>query len=88
MLDTVLWSLVIGFASYRIWRLIGQDKISQLIRDGIEGKYLELIECPWCLGTWIAFGVTGIVAAVVGLAVPVLVALAAAVVTGILGDRG
>lgn len=87
MVDTVLWSVLIGFAAYRLWRLLGRDTITARIRDGLEGKALELVECPWCLGSWLAFAVTAVVAGVVGMAVPVLVALAAAAITGILGDR-
>lgn len=88
MLEAVLTALLIGFASYRLWRLIGQDQITERLREGLDGWVLDLVTCPWCLGTWIAFTVTAIVAAVVGLAYPVLVGLAAATVTGILGDRG
>lgn len=88
MLEVVLTALLIGFAAYRLWRLIGQDQITERLREGLDGWALDLITCPWCLGSWIAFAVTAIVAAVVGLAYPVLVGLAAATITGILGDRG
>lgn len=88
MLEVVLTALLIGFASYRLWRLIGQDTITERPREGLDGWALDLVTCPWCLGSWIAFAVTAIVAAVVGLAYPVLVGLAAATVTGILGERG
>jgi hypothetical protein len=88
MLEAVLTALLIGFAAYRLWRLIGQDTITERLREGLDGWALDLVTCPWCLGSWIAFTVTAIVAAVVGLAYPVLVGLAAATVTGILGERG
>lgn len=88
MLEVVLTALLIGFAAYRLWRLIGQDQITERLREGLDGWALDLITCPWCLGTWIAFTATAIVAAVVGMAYPVLVGLAAATVTGILGERG
>ena len=88
MLEVVLTALLIGFAAHRLWRIIGADQITERLREGLEGWVLDLISCPWCLGSWIAFAVTAIVAAVVGLAYPVLVGLAAATVTGILGERG
>lgn len=88
MLDLAITALLIGFAAYRLWRLIGQDTITERLREGLDGWALDLVTCPWCLGSWIAFAVTAIVAAVVGLAYPVLVGLAAATITGILGERG
>jgi hypothetical protein len=42
--------------------------------------------CPWCLGSWLAFGITWATDAAVGLPLPVLVGLAAAVVVGVLGQ--
>lgn len=88
MFDLAVLTLLIGAASYRLWRFIGADSITEPLREGLFGKVEEMVECPWCLGSWIAFALTGIVAAVVGLAYPVLVGLAAATVTGILGERG
>lgn len=83
-------ALLIGAASYRLWRLAAQDLITEPLRD----RWLtrapqwvdDLISCGWCLGSWIAFGVTWATDAVAGLSLPVLTALAAAVVVGALGS--
>lgn len=86
MLEVLLASVIIGTASYRIWRLIGADTISEPFREQLGPRTLELVSCPWCLGTWIAFLLTFIIDAGHGLPYPVLVGLAAAVVTGKLGE--
>lgn len=87
----LVWSIVIGAASYRLWKLAAEDSITRSVvewmLDRSPAKVRELVECPWCLGSWIAFGVTWLTDAVVGLPVPVLVGLAAATVVGWLGSN-
>lgn len=85
----LVWILVIGLASYRLWRLVGQDAITEPLRDRYanDGWPETLITCPWCLGSWVAFGVTWLTDATIGLPAPVLVALAAAVVVGWVGEN-
>jgi hypothetical protein len=79
-------ALLIGLASFRIWKLIATDLITEPARDWVlvrSPKYVDdLVSCPWCLGSWIAFGVTWLTDATIGLQAPVLVALASAVVVG------
>jgi hypothetical protein len=50
-------------------------------------KLFHMWHCPWCMGTWLAFGLTLVANRRVkrGIAAPVLVGLAAAAVTGLLG---
>jgi hypothetical protein len=83
----IVWVALISLASYRLWRLLGEDSITDPLRARLPDWSLELIECPWCLGSWVAFVVTWATDATVGLQVPVLVGLAAAVVVGALGER-
>jgi hypothetical protein len=62
--------LVDTFASYRITRLIVTDKfpptmaLRKAILDrfpeeegGVEPWPAQLIQCPWCMGFWVALGV-------------------------------
>lgn len=80
---------LIGFASYRLWRLVSVDTITEPARDWVLVRLPawadDMVTCPWCLGSWTAFGVTWAADAVAGLRMPVLVGLAAAVVVGVLG---
>lgn len=88
MIEVVLWSVLIGLVSYRTWRFIGRDSISEPLRAKMgSGWFYEWATCPWCSGTWYAVGVTVAVDFVVGVPYPFLVAPAAAAITGILGDR-
>jgi hypothetical protein len=83
-------AFLIGLASYRLWKLAASDYITEGPRDWLLirlPKWADtLVTCPWCLGSWIAFGVTWVTDAVAGLRMPVLVGLAAAVVVGWLGS--
>lgn len=79
-------AVLIALASYRLWRLVGQDDITAPWREKLPaGKLYDLTTCPWCLGSWITFAVTAVTAQVTSVALPVLVALAAATVVGLIG---
>jgi hypothetical protein len=82
----LVWAVVIGLASYRLWRLVAEDAITEGLRERLleqtPERTRELIECPWCLGSWLAFAVTLAVDLVIGIPAPVLVGLAAAAVVG------
>lgn len=86
----LVYTILIGMASYRIWRLIAEDSITEAPREWVLArmpeKIDEMVRCSWCLGTWLAFGVTWAVDVAVGLRLPVLVGLAAAVVVGWLAE--
>jgi hypothetical protein len=79
-------AFLIGLASYRLWRLVAVDAITERPRDWLLVRSPQWVDkmtmCPWCLGSWVAFGVTWATDAAVGVASPLLVALAAAVVVG------
>lgn len=79
--------LVVGLVAYRIWRILGADTLTQPIRDRMGGWPLELVECVWCSGTWIALAVTLIGAAMGLVALPVVVVwLAASTIVGAIGS--
>lgn len=90
-MNLVGWALLIGAGSYRIWRLIAEDAITEAPREGLlemlPDWFTEMVTCPWCLGTWIAWGVTWLTDATIDLEAPILIGLASAVVVGILGER-
>jgi hypothetical protein len=54
--------IVDALATYRLTRLLVSDGIAdrprdallQRLRDRNRNKLVELIECPWCLGFWVA----------------------------------
>lgn len=62
----ILYAVVIGLASYRIWRLIGHDTITEpwlwgpLRRNPhpVAQWFDSLITCAWCLGFWINAGIS------------------------------
>lgn len=87
----IVFAVIIGAASYRLWRLVAEDAITEPAREWVlersPEKVRELVECPWCLGSWVAFGVTWLTDATIGLPAPVLVGLAAAVVVGWLANN-
>ena len=84
---TLVWVALISLASYRLWRLVGEDSITEGLRDRLPAWLYEMVTCAWCLGSWVAFGVTWLTDATIGLQAPVLVGLAAAVVVGWLGEN-
>lgn len=60
----ILTLIVLTFAVARVTRLIVDDKISLPIRQwvlqrsGEDGWLFYLVSCPWCMGVWIAAGMT------------------------------
>lgn len=90
MVSLVIEVLLIGAASYRLWRLIAVDDFTEHWRDQAlvrSPAWVDaMVSCPWCLGSWVAFAVTWITDLTVGVRMPVLVALSAAVVVGMLGE--
>lgn len=88
---TLVWTAVIGLASYRLWKLVAEDAITEGPREWLLArspeKVRELVECPWCAGSWVAFGVTWATDVVVGLQAPILVGLAAAAIVGLIAER-
>lgn len=93
------WAATIAWASYRVWALIALDEITRKIRLRVFDetrrfptfrKWLKLWwMCPWCAGSIITFGITLATDLLVdgGVPAPVLVALAAAAGTALLGGN-
>ena len=67
MIPTALQFVLLALASYRAWRLIAEDDITdrprkwitRLAKDGSFTKdYREglalFINCPWCAGAWVS----------------------------------
>ena len=60
------WAVtLIALAAYRLYRIVGEDKITERPRHWVlyelefrkEGRgsyWNEFIECPWCAGFWIS----------------------------------
>lgn len=56
-----LAALLIGFAAYRVYRIIGMDQITEPLRAPLLARddrqpyrwIMDLITCPWCNGWWI-----------------------------------
>lgn len=86
----VIETVLIGLASYRLWRLIAVDTITEKPRDWVLVRLPQwvddLVSCSWCAGSWLAFGVTWLTDATIGLRMPILVGLAASVLVGVLGS--
>lgn len=92
--ETLIWALVIGVASYRLWRLLGEDKITEGIRERLSSGIFGFVTCPWCFGSWVAIGLTGTAfllglfpGDVKGVFIFLLVAAFSATVVGLIGSR-
>lgn len=100
MTDGLLFALL-ALGSYRIWRLLAIDDMpfgdlrKRLIKRWDREvrpktkteplRYVEGLQCPWCLGSLIAFAFVAGVAQVRSLPLPGLWAIAVACVVGLLG---
>jgi hypothetical protein len=55
-------AVLLGLAAWRVWHLIALDDITdrprRYITDGRD-KLLEFIECPYCMGFWVALAWVG-----------------------------
>ncbi|WP_408897569.1 DUF1360 domain-containing protein [Nocardioides sp. R1-1] len=55
-----------GLASYRLMRLLRDDRIAAPLRSAVherygdveESKVAYLLQCPWCLSFWFGAGLT------------------------------
>jgi hypothetical protein len=81
--DLIWVSLLIGLASYRIWRLIAIDTITAPLRRPIKpGSWVDqLVSCAWCLGFWITIAITFALDQFLPIPVPFLIAAVASVFT-------
>ena len=79
-----LFVLLTG-ASYRIYRFIGRDDITEGLRLRLPDRVRMPLSCAWCAGSWISFLVVGIYWLIYGLSLPILWGLAGACVVGLIG---
>lgn len=59
------WTLLNGLAAFRLWRLAAVDSITEPFHGRLRASthpvaqwFDTLVSCPWCLGFWIATGLT------------------------------
>jgi hypothetical protein len=84
-----------ALASYRVTRLLVSDGIVDRQRDALvdhlrrrgHRKLVDLSECPWCIGFWVACGVVAARRAVPRAWSPVAEAFAFSAVSGLLATE-
>jgi hypothetical protein len=58
-MPTAFQAVLLALAAWRIWHLIALDDITdrprRYVTEGRE-KLLDFIECPYCMGFWVALG--------------------------------
>lgn len=88
----LVWATLIGLAAFRLYRIAGVDSITEPIhgrlnaaRNPVARWFSDLVSCPWCIGFWAAFALTGTGWALgeFGLFDGLVVALAASTVCGV-----
>lgn len=61
-------AVVDALASYRLVRLVQEDELPPMLaartavieRFGVDSLPFKLMDCPWCLGMWMAAGVVAV----------------------------
>lgn len=61
----ITWTIALGFAGFRLWRLAAVDTITEPLHGRIlamqspAGQWLATLwHCAWCLGFWITAALT------------------------------
>ena len=52
-------ALLLALAAWRVWHLIALDDLTDRLRRYVTAgreRLLDFIECPYCLGFWVALG--------------------------------
>lgn len=80
--------IVIGLVSYRLWRLLAVDDLTEWFRERMPERVLKPWTCPHCLGFWSTV-LVGLVAHFAGLttSTPWLVVPAASVLVGFIAGH-
>jgi hypothetical protein len=49
-------ALLLALASWRVWHLLAKDDLTEPLRDRFlkNEAVLDFVECPFCLGAWVA----------------------------------
>lgn len=89
------YTLVIGLAAFRLYRIAGVDSITEPFhgrlnasRNRVGQWFSELVSCPWCIGFWasVALSAFGWWAGLYTWQEAVPIALAASTVCGVTGS--
>lgn len=54
MIDNVGWWLIVGFAVFRLWRLLAVDSLFASTRARLPSRQITFLTCAWCAGFWLA----------------------------------
>ena len=89
------YTLVIGLAAFRIYRIAGVDSITEPFHGRLNASrgrvgqwFSELVSCPWCIGFWASCALTalGWWAGLFTWQEAIVIALAASTICGITGS--
>lgn len=81
-------TLIVALVAYRVWRLLAVDTLLERPRGRLPAPVAHWLGCPWCAGSWVAIGTTAAAWSLQWItADPWFVALAAATVVGLIGER-
>ena len=80
-----LFLLLVG-ASYRIYRFIGRDDITEGLRLRLPDRVRNPLACGFCAGFWVSLAVVVIYDVLYGLPLPVLWVLAVSTAVGFLSE--
>jgi len=54
MLSDLGFLAVVGFATFRLWRLLAVDNVTASSRSRLGSGFLGFLACPWCAGFWLS----------------------------------
>jgi hypothetical protein len=89
------WTLVIGLAAFRLYRIAGVDAITEPFHGRLNASQhpvarwvSDLVSCPWCIGFWASVGLSalGWWAGLFTWQEAIPIALAASTVCGVTGS--
>lgn len=63
MTQSFWWLLTASATTYRLALLVTRDEITAPLRHRLRThpRFFELVHCSWCIGVWIAAGLTALV---------------------------
>lgn len=87
--------VLLTLTSYRIQRIITTDswppsiRLRRYVHDrfGSDSSWCDFITCPFCAGTWLTFATFAVAAQFLNIPSPVLQAIAASAIVGLIGTR-
>lgn len=81
-----LFLLLVG-ASYRVYRLVGRDDITESLRLRLPSGLRMPLACSWCWGFWSSLIVVATYWGLYGLPRPLLWVLAVSTAVGLIGVK-